>query len=114
MRLMSKLGKCDWCGVGLEDEDGVRLLKPARNMGAAFCRLEHVVPWLMKKNDWHILGPTEIPDSATPTCSVTGEDLDESSIYLVRWPSGVEVADGFQDSDALLEWARSGGRYAPG
>ena len=110
---MGDLSKCDWCGVGLGERDGLRLVKPARNMGAAFCRLEHVVPWLMKKNDWHILGTAEVPDAADPVCPVTGEELEESAIYLIRWPSDVEVADGFSDTEALLEWARSGGRYAP-
>jgi hypothetical protein len=105
--------KCDWCGVGLADDEGLRLIQPKRNLGASFCRLEHVVPWLMKKNDWHIWDDVEVPASAGPDCAWTGKELDEDAWYLVRHPGGQEVADGFIGHDAALAWAKAGGRYSP-
>ena len=63
---MARSPKCDWCGVGLEEDEGLRLIQPKRNLGASFCRLEHMVPWLMKKNDWHIWPKVEVPESAGP------------------------------------------------
>ncbi len=60
--LMAKKGRCDWCGTEVLEGDGYRLIQPKRNLGATFCRLEHVVPWLMKKNDWHIWDDVEVPE----------------------------------------------------
>jgi len=111
---MTRSPKCDWCGVGLEEGEGLRLIQPKRNLGASFCRLEHMVPWLMKKNDWHIWTKVEVPESAGPDCARTGKELGEDAWYVVRHPGGTEVADGFIGHDAVLEWARAGGRYAPG
>jgi hypothetical protein len=82
-------------------------------MGAAFCRLEHVAPWLTEKNDWHILDRAEVPPSADPFCAVTGRELDDAAMYLVRWHDDVEVVDGFSGPEETLKWARAGGRYAP-
>ncbi len=110
---LAELGKCDWCGIGLESGEGWRLVKPARNMGAAFCRLEHVAPWLTEKNDWHILDQVEVPPSADPFCAVTGNELDEAAMYLIRRHGDVEVVDGFSGPEETLKWARAGGRYAP-
>ncbi len=105
--------KCDWCGVGLDEDDGFRLLWPKRNMGAAFCRLEHVVPWMMQKNDWHIWNQVEVPADASPNCSQTGEDLDEdTAVYLVKHRGEARIPDGFVDLEAALAWAKAGGRYS--
>lgn len=104
--------RCDWCGVGLDPDEGYRLLRPRRNMGAAFCRLEHIVPWLIKKNDWHIWDDVEIPEGAPERCSLTGVELDEDALYLVRIRGEHRIVDGFADTDALRSWATAGGRYA--
>ena len=106
--------KCDWCGVGLDEGEGLRLIQPHRNLGSCFCRLEHVVPWLMQKNDWHIWTNVEVPTEAAPVCAQTGRELDEDAWYLTRTRGAVEVADGFIGSEAVLDWAKAGGRYAPG
>jgi hypothetical protein len=111
---MSGKLNCDWCGVRLDEDEGPRLLQPQRNLGAAFCRLEHVVPWLMQKNDWHILPKVEVPEGAAPVCAQTGADLEEDAYYLVSRRDGTEVADGFINLEAVLAWAKAGGRYAPG
>lgn len=104
--------KCDWCGVGLEPGESWQLLQPNRNLGASFCRLEHVVPWLIRKNDWHIRDRVEVPESAGPDCAETGEELDETAWYLVRDRAGTEIADGFTGKEAALAWAKAGGRWA--
>ena len=111
---MGKKLKCDWCGVGLAEDEGLRLIQPERNLGASFCRLEHVVPWLTQKNDWHIWPKVEVPEEAGPDCAQTGKELEDDAWYLVRRRDGVEVADGFTGYDAVLAWAKAGGRYAPG
>ena len=110
---MAKKGKCDWCGVGVPEEDGFRLIQPKRNLGATFDRLEHVVPWLMKgRPQWHIWKDVEVPDGVEPVDAHTGEELEDDAIYLVRHRGDVRIADGFTDLDSALAWAKAGGRYA--
>lgn len=109
---MAKKGRCDWCGTEVLDGDGFRLLQPKRNLGATFCRLEHVVPWLMKKNDWHIWNAVEVPEAAEPVSARTGEELDENAYWLVHHRGEVRIPDGFNSTDEVLEWAKAGGRYS--
>lgn len=103
--------KCDWCGVYLDEDSGVRLLWPDRSLGAAFCRLEHVIPWIMTKNDWHIWDDVTVPEEAAVTCAQSGADLGEGAIYLTKERDGILVADGFSGPEELLDWAKAGGRY---
>jgi hypothetical protein len=110
---MAKKGKCDWCGVGVPEDDGFRLIQPKRNLGATFCRLEHVVPWLMKpRPQWHIWKAVEVPADAALLDAHTGEELEDDAIYLVRHRGDLRIPDGFTDPDSALAWAKSGGRYA--
>jgi len=109
---MDKKGKCDWCGVGVPEDDGIRLLWPRRNLGATFDRLEHVVPWIMQKNDWHIWDRVEVPEGASLVCAQTGKELDEDAIYLVKHRGEARIPDGFVDLEAALAWAKAGGRFA--
>jgi hypothetical protein len=77
-------GKCDWCGVELTEDMGYRLLWPDRSLGTAFDRLEHIVPFLMQKDDWHIWTGVKVPEGASSTSTVTGEKLGENALYLVH------------------------------
>ena len=43
---------CTWCGAGVEGDDGFRLYEPAGARRAAFCRLEHVIPWAIQGAHW--------------------------------------------------------------
>ena len=62
---MSRQGaQCDWCGVELTEEMGYRLLWPDKSLGTAFCRLEHIVPFLMQKDQWHIWKAVTVPADA--------------------------------------------------
>ena len=48
---------CSWCGRAVEREDGWRLHEQPGARRAAFCRLEHVVPWAMQGAHWEADGP---------------------------------------------------------
>lgn len=109
---MAKTSKCDWCGTEVLDGDGYRLIQPKRSLGATFDRLEHVIPWLMKKDDWHIWSDVEVPEDAASTSSQTGEDLGENAIYLVHHRDGERISDGFNDKSEVEAWAKAGGRWA--
>ncbi|MCO5316580.1 MAG: hypothetical protein M9938_10555 [Solirubrobacterales bacterium] len=103
---------CDWCAVRVSGDDGYRLLRPTRDMGAAFCRLEHVVPWLIKKNDWHIWSGMEAPLEAELHGDPEAFGPEEDTWYLVRHRDSHRIADGFESRDDLIKWATAGGRYA--
>src|SRR5919202_2385178 len=44
--------RCSWCGDRLERDDGFRLGEQPGARRAAFCRLEHIVPWAIQGAHW--------------------------------------------------------------
>jgi hypothetical protein len=94
--------RCSWCGSAVED--GYRVYAAAGS--AAFCRLEHIVPWAIRGAAWEPRGPREAAREAT--CSWCGAD----ALIDVRRSRGEhEVPDAFCSVAHLLEWAKAGGRY---
>ena len=56
---------CSWCGATIEADDGFRAYEPAGERRAAFCRLEHVVPWSIQGAHWEpgaLDEPSEVDD----------------------------------------------------
>jgi hypothetical protein len=105
--------RCSWCGVPVEGDDGFRLYEPAGERRAAFCRLEHVVPWAIQGAHWEP-GRLEEPEpieSGEVRCSLCGKDLGEVHVLLVRHRGEHRVPDDFCGVDHLLEWAKAGGRW---
>ena len=39
---------CSWCGNDVDRDEGFRAAEPEGEQRAAFCRLEHVVPWVIQ------------------------------------------------------------------
>lgn len=105
--------RCDWCGIELTEEMGYRLLWPGKSLGTAFCRLEHIVPFLMQKDQWHIRQGVEIPADAPGLSTATGNKLGEDALYLVHHRGEHRITDSFEGKEDLLEWARAGGHFAP-
>jgi hypothetical protein len=104
---------CSWCGAAVEESDGFRAYEPAGERRAAFCRLEHVVPWAIQGPHWEAGALTE-PGSlgeAPTACSHCGSELGEIQVLLVRHRGEARVADGFCSTDHMSAWARSGGRW---
>jgi len=104
---------CTWCGVRVEDDDGFRLYEPAGDRRAAFCRLEHVVPWAIQGPHWEAgapLEPTGVADSLD-TCAQCDEPLGDVHVVLVRHRSEHRVPDAFCSVTHLREWAQAGGRF---
>jgi hypothetical protein len=104
---------CTWCGQAVEADDGFRLYEPAGERRAAFCRLEHVVPWALQGAHWEAGGMSEPSpiDEGPISCSHCGEELGEVHVLLVRHRAEHRVPDGFCGVDHLLEWAKAGGRW---
>jgi hypothetical protein len=76
-----------------------------------FCRLEHVVPWVIR-------GARPNPDSDRDSgrgegasCAQCGSELGEAPVRLLRHRGEARVADLFCSTDHLLEWAKAGGRW---
>jgi hypothetical protein len=105
---------CTWCGRAVERDDGYRLTEPAGERRAAFCRLEHIVPWAIQGPHWEPGSITEPSDlgTAVDRCGWCGSDLPESYLLLVRHRGAHRIPDGFCAVDHLREWAMAGGRFA--
>jgi len=99
--------------VEIDPDDGFRLYEAAGERRAAFCRLEHVIPWSIQGPHWEP-GKVEEPagvDDGPLTCSHCGEPLGEVHLLLVRHRGPHRVRDDFCSADHLIEWAKAGGRW---
>jgi hypothetical protein len=109
---------CSWCGTGVAGGEGFRAHEPAGSRRAVFCRLEHVVPWVIRGGAWEAAPPAGAPPApSTPaamapgTCAWCRAELDAARVVLVRERGQHRIADGFCSTAHLLEWAKAGGRY---
>jgi hypothetical protein len=104
---------CSWCGRAIEREDGWRLQEVPGERKAAFCRLEHVVPWAIQGAHWQ---PGEIEEprgtaESLEACSHCGAALTDVRVIAVRHRGEHRVPDAFCSVDHLAEWAKAGGRW---
>ena len=105
--------KCTWCGAEVDPDDGFRLYEPAGDRRAAFCRLEHVIPWAIQGPHWEageVAEPSAIDDEGR-TCAQCGAQLGEVHLLLVRHRGDHRIPDDFCSLEHLLEWAKAGGRW---
>jgi hypothetical protein len=108
---------CTWCGVDVARDDGFRVAAPERDGHAAFCRLEHVVPWAMQGARWE---PGSDRDDAAADadasmalglCAHCGETLGPQRVLLVRHRGAHRIGDAFCGVEHLADWAKRGGRW---
>ena len=104
--------RCTWCGVEVEDGDGFRAFEPAGDRRAAFCRLEHVVPWRIQGPFWEA-GEMPVGELAEVPrhCSHCDADLGDVYVALVRHRGEHRIADGFCSVEHMADWAAAGGRW---
>jgi hypothetical protein len=105
--------QCNWCGEPIEPSDGWRVQELPGARRAAFCRLEHVVPWAMQGAHWdagEIEEPGGVAD-ALDACAHCGAALGDVHLVLVRHRGAHRIPDAFCSVDHMAGWARSGGRY---
>jgi hypothetical protein len=111
---------CSWCGAGVAAGEGFRAQEPTGSRRAVFCRLEHVVPWVIRGAAWEPApaagGPAAWPmataTQAPGSCAWCGAELDAARVVVIRERGEHRIADGFCSTAHLLEWAKAGGRYA--
>ena len=95
-------------------DNGWRAYAPAESSTAAFCRLEHVVPWSMRGAAWEP-GPAQLPEGSEheERCAACGDELGPGRVVIVRHRESHRIADGFCTAEHMTEWAKAGGRWAP-
>jgi hypothetical protein len=105
--------RCAWCGAAVERDDGFRLGEWPGERRAAFCRLEHVVPWAQQGPHWDPGTPSEPPLMAESldACAHCGEALGDVRVLLVRHRGEHRIPDAFCSVDHAAAWAKAGGRW---
>jgi hypothetical protein len=105
--------QCSWCGVSVERDEGFRAAEPAGERKAAFCRLEHIVPWVIQGPRWDpgTLAGTDDCSTGLGRCAQCAGPLDDTAVLLVRHRGEHRIADCFCEVDHLLDWAKAGGRW---
>ena len=105
---------CSWCRVAVSRDEGFRAFEPAAERRAVFCRLEHVVPWVIRGAPWAPgpVDPAELRDGLRERCAQCGDALGMTHVLLVRHRGEHRIADGFCGTAHLQQWASAGGRWA--
>jgi hypothetical protein len=104
---------CSWCGSSVDPDEGYRAVLPGRARRAAFCRLDHVVPWALDGARWEPGSPLARDDQGRGlgSCVRCGGALPDDRLLLIRHGGRHRIADAFCGVEHLVEWARSGGRW---
>jgi hypothetical protein len=105
--------RCSWCGVGIASDDGFRAAEAAGERLAAFCRLEHVVPWAIQGPHWDagVLDALPREDPELKHCAQCGAPVDDTRVLLIHHRGEHRIADAFCTTDHLRDWAAAGGRW---
>jgi hypothetical protein len=107
---MSELA-CSWCGTPVEPDGGYRVAEPAGERRAVFCRLEHIVPWVIQGADWSPGTEPGPQHNGLGRCAWCAQPVDERVVLLVRHRGAHRIGDAFCSTDHLLEWSKAGGRW---
>jgi hypothetical protein len=105
---------CSWCGTAVEPDEGWRAAEPAGDRRAAFCRLEHVVPWIIQGAHWEPGGIADPDANGLGRCAWCAEPVGDKVVLIVRHRGEHRIGDAFCGPDHLLEWAKAGGRWRSG
>ena len=100
--------RCSWCGEGVPADDGYRLAEEPGARHAVFCRLEHVVPWVLQGAHWEAGSGAS---AEVERCGWCEGQLNEVRLVLVRHRGPHRISDGFCSVDHLRAWAAAGGRW---
>ena len=92
----------------MDGDDGYRLAEEPGVRHAVFCRLEHVIPWVLKGAHWEA---GQGSSAAVESCAWCEKQLSEVRLVLVRHRGAHRIPDGFCSVDHLRGWASAGGRW---
>lgn len=102
---------CNWCGVDVQEGSGFRVAEPAGERRAVFCRLEHIVPWIIQGAHWD---PGTIGDpggNGLGRCAYCAQPVGDTVLLVVRHRGEHRIGDAFCGAEHLLAWAKAGGRW---
>jgi hypothetical protein len=102
---------CSWCGVDVEETAGFRAAEPAGERKAVFCRLEHIVPWVIQGAHWEVGSIADPADNGLGRCAHCAQPVGDGVVLLVRHRGEHRIGDAFCGADHLLQWAKAGGRW---
>lgn len=108
---------CSWCRRPVAADEGYLVYAPGQGRQASFCRLEHVIPWVIRGARWPADQPEdeapETPDQepAPTACSHCGRPLADGRILLVHHRGRHRIVDGFCDVEHMRAWVSAGGRW---
>jgi hypothetical protein len=102
---------CSWCGRAIDPGEGWRVRASPGVETAAFCRLEHIVPWSIRGPRWEAGEGDPLVD-APDSCAHCGERLGEVRVTLVHHRGEHRIPDAFCSVDHMIAWAKSGGRWS--
>ncbi len=103
---------CVWCGRGIDSQAGYRLRQEPGERRAAFCRLEHIIPWSIRGPRWETAAnERDEPTEAVSRCAHCDAALAEARLVLVRRRAEHRIPDGFCSVEHLAAWAKAGGRW---
>jgi hypothetical protein len=110
----SNATRCSWCGNAVEREDGWRVQEVPGERRAAFCRLEHIVPWSIQGAHWEAgeIEERQGTGSDLDSCTQCGAALGDVRLVLVRRRGEHRIPDAFCSVDHMADWAKAGGRWA--
>jgi hypothetical protein len=105
--------RCSWCGDRVDRDDGFRLSEEPGARIAAFCRLEHIVPWAIQGAHWEPGEADEPSDIARglERCAHCDAQLADVRVLLVRHRGEHRIPDAFCSVAHAADWARAGGRW---
>jgi hypothetical protein len=103
--------RCTWCGTAVEIEDGYRATGQPGARHAVFCRLEHVVPWVIRGAHWEA-GESAAAADPDARCAHCDQEIGDVYVKLVRHRGEHRIPDWFCSTDHLRTWAAGGGRWA--
>ncbi len=101
--------RCAWCGTTVDPGDGYRAAEHPGERKAAFCRLEHVVPWAMHGARWEAGGGDG--GQRADACAHCDTPLRDVYVTLTRHRGEHRIADVFCSAEHMAAWAKSGGRW---
>ena len=106
----SLTSRCSWCGTSVAPGEGFRVSEHPGDRVAAFCRLEHVVPWAIQGAHWEA-GATGDGGRVTGNCAECGTVLDDVWIAATSHRGEYRISDFFCSVDHFATWAKAGGRW---
>ena len=103
--------RCSWCGAPIDPGEGFRVAEYPGDRVAAFCRLEHVVPWAIQGAHWEAEEVAGGRSQVAGNCAHCEAALGDVWVEAVSHRGEHRIADYFCSADHFAAWAKAGGRW---